>query len=110
MTDDPSKIARTLTAREKLAKSEKAMDEIMAAFELMAERMLEGENLSKAELSKSLSTLAETRTQLLKEVNKHEERVLLSKGLVATAPIDFDAVRSEIGRSLDRLRAATEAD
>ena len=110
MTDDPSKIAGTVTARKMLAQSEKALGEILTAFELMAERMLDGEDLSKAELSKNFSALGETRSHLLKEVNKHEERVLLSKGLIATAPIDFDAVRSEIGRSLDRLRAASETD
>ena len=111
MTEDPSKLAGTIVSREMLSKSEKAMEDILAAFELMAERILEDkENLSKAELSQARVSLAQTRSQLIEEVNKHEKRVLLSKGLLAEAPLDFDSIRAEIGSKLDRLRRAQGSD
>ena len=107
MADDPPKLAGTVASRAMLSKSEKAMEDILAAFELMAERILDDEeNLSKAELSQARIALAQTRSQLIEEVNKHEKRVLLSKGLVADAPLDFDAIRAEIGSQLDRIRNA----
>ena len=111
MTDDPSKLAGTIASRELLSKSEKSMQDILAAFELMAERILEDkENLSKAELSQARIALAQTRSQLVDEVNKYEQRVLLSKGLVANAPLDFDAIRAEVGGKLDRIRWAQSSD
>ena len=111
MTDDPSKLAGTIASRDMLNRSEKSMEDILAAFELMAERILEDkESLSKAELSQARIALAQTRTQLLDEVNKYEQRVLFSKGLVAEAPLDFDAIRAEVGGQLDRLRRAQGSD
>ena len=107
MTDDPSIIAGTFESRRMLAQSEKAMEDILAAFELMAERMMQGEDdMSMSEISRSRTTLAQVRIQLVDEVNKHENRVLQSRGLVADAPLDFDSIRREIGSRLDRVRAA----
>lgn len=110
MSDDPSILAGTFKSRRMLDQSEKAMEDILAAFELMAERMLDGEMVSPAEMSKTRTALAQVRTHLLQEVNKHEERVLRSRGLVADAPLDLDEIRREIGGSLDRVRAARDPE
>ena len=107
MTEETSKLAGTIVSRAMLDQSEKAMEDILAAFELMAERMMTGEDdMSMGELSKARIALGQTRSQLIDEVNKHEKRVLLSKGLLAEAPLDFDSIRAEIGSKLDRLRRA----
>ena len=111
MPDDPSKLAGTIVSREMLERSEKAMEDILAAFELMAERLLTGEDeMSMGELSRARLALGQTRSQLIDEVNKHEKRVLLSKGLVADSPLDFDVIRDEIGSQLDRIRRAQGSD
>ncbi len=106
MADDPTIIAGTFHSRRMLAQSEKAMEDILAAFELMAERILEGENVSLAELTRSRTAMAQVRAQMVEEVNKHEKRVLQSMGLTADSALDFDAIRCEIGSRLDRVRAA----
>ena len=106
MTDDPSILAGTFQSRRMLAQSERAMEDILAAFELMAERMIGNDDMSISELTKARISLAHVRSQLVDEVNKHEKRVLSSQGLVADAPLDFDSIRREIGSRLDRIRDA----
>jgi|GEM_PF-3231561 len=110
MSDDPSILAGTFHSRRMLAQSEKAMEDILASFELMAERILGGEQVSLSEVSKARAAMAHVRSQLVEEVNKHEKRVLQSKGLTKDAALDFDAIRGEIGRSLDRIRATQGAE
>ena len=57
MPDDPSKLAGTIVSRDMLSRSEKAMEDILAAFELMAERLMSGkEEMSMSELSKARIT------------------------------------------------------
>ena len=106
MADDPSAIAGTESARRSLDRSEKSMEGLLTAFDEMAERILNGEDVTIAEMSKARVALSYVRAQLVTEVNKHEERVLVSEGLVAHAPLDLDRIRGDIGRRLDRLRGA----
>ena len=106
MADDPSAIAETKRARWRLEQSEKSMEDLLAAFDLMAERMMKGEEVTIAEISKARTAIGYVRAQLMDEVNKYEERVLTEKGLVEHAPLDFDAIRRDVGRRLDRLRGA----
>lgn len=108
MADDPAVLKKTLRARRMLAQSEAALDDILTAFEDMRNQMLTGE-LSIGDLSKARVALGFARSKLLEEVNKYEKHILVSKGLSAEAPIDFDAIKDQIGRSLDRLRNAQEA-
>ncbi len=104
MTDDPYEVAGTSKARWLLAESEEALWDVLQALKLMKKRMEAGENLSPAEMQKGLMVLGATRAKLLEEVRKHERQIFLEHGLLADAPLDFDEVRREIGRNLDRLR------
>ena len=107
MADDPSVLAGTFTSRRMLSESEKAMEDILKAFEVMADRIKDGESdVTPAEISKVRTVLAQVRSRLVDEVKKHEERVFHSNGLSAGAPMDFDRVRSEIGSKLNRIRDA----
>ena len=104
MSDDPYEVAGTSKARWLLAESEAALWDVLQALKLMKKRMEAGDNLSPAEMQKGLMVLGVTRAKLLEEVRKHERRIFLENGLLADAPLDFDEIRREIGRSLDRLR------
>lgn len=110
MGQDLSDLAGTQRARQLLTASEKSMEDLLVALELYAEQMLGGEMPSLADVAKARVALAAARTQLLEEVKKHEDRCAFDRGLVATAPLDFDELRDEIGRKLDRLREEGEAE
>jgi hypothetical protein len=110
MADDPKVSPETEHARWMLGQSEKALEQILIAFEEMSEQLLEGGTLSGGDLTKVRISLGNTRSQLLDEVNKYERHVLLSNGLTAEAPINFDAVKDEIGCSLDRIRNARDSE
>lgn len=111
MADDPDVPMGTERARWKLRHSEKALDKVLDAFDAMEKRMLNGEDgFSISDLSKARVALGQTRSQLLDEVNKYERHILLSEGLVDEAPINFDAIKDQIGSSLDRIRAARDAE
>ncbi len=111
MADDPSVLAGTVSARFALDQSEKALSKIIEAFDVLEKRMEDAAaEVSPAELSKTKTALGQARTQLVDEVTKHEKRVLQSEGLVADAPLDFDALRASIGRKLDNIRRAGDAD
>jgi hypothetical protein len=111
MADDPSVLAGTLGSRRALEESEKALEEVLEAFDVLADRIKNSDDdVAPAEISKSRLVLAQVRTQLSEEVSKHEKRVLQSAGLTADAPLDFDVLRASIGRKLDRIRDAGDAE
>ncbi len=109
MTKEPNVLGETARARWILQQSETALEDILAAFDLISERILEGEDVSLADITKARIALGQARTQLIEEVRKYEERIARDRGLVADAPLDFDALRESIGRKLDRIRDAREA-
>jgi hypothetical protein len=102
--------AGTANARRILARSERTMEDLLAALDLYAEQILNGELTSLADVTKARIALASARVQLLDEVKKHEERCAFDRGLLAAAPLDFDTLRDEIGRKLDLLRDARGAE
>ncbi len=110
MDDDPSTPAGTDHARRMLDQSEKALDEILIAFDLMAERIKTGDDIPATELTRSFTALGQARTRLINEVKEHEKRVLRAEGLDPEAALDLDAIRFEIGRRLDRIRAALDEE
>lgn len=110
MTDDPSQSADTKRARQMLAQSEKALDEILTAFDVMAERVRSGDDVSPIELTKACTALSQARTRLINEVKEHDKRALRAEGCDREAPLDLEAVRFEIGRRLDRIRAALDEE
>lgn len=111
MADDPSVLAGTFNSRRALEQSEKAMEEVIEAFDKLADRIkASDDDVAPAEISKSRLVLAQVRTQLSEEVSKHERRVLQSEGLTADAPLDFDKLRASIGGKLDRIREIRDSE
>ena len=111
MADDPSVLAGTASARLALEESEEALLDLIDAFRSFAVRVRDpDDDVTPAEISKARTALAQVRSQLVEEVSKHEKRVLQSEGLVADAPLDFDALRSSIGRKLDSIRRAEDSE
>ncbi len=104
MTNEPFVPKETAHARWILKQSETALEDLLAAFDLMSERMLEGDDVALSDITKARIALGAARTQLIEEVRKYEERTQRDRGLVADAPLDFDALRESIGSKLDRLR------
>ncbi|QMU57718.1 MAG: hypothetical protein GKR98_05595 [Boseongicola sp.] len=104
MTEDISNRAGTNGARVLLMHSEQALEDVLAAFALLAKRIKDGDLPSDTDFAQSCRVLARTRITLIEEIQKHEKRVLVAKGNAAEAPLDFDAIKDEIGRKLDRLR------
>lgn len=110
MNDDPDQKAHSERALHLLAQSSQALDEALFAFDLMARGIREGEQLAPLDLAKVMTAIGTTRTKLISEVKEHDHRVLLSEGRIGDAPLDLDAIRSEIGRRLDRIHAALDED
>lgn len=110
MADDPEVSQETKHARWMLGQSEKALEDILIAFEEMRQQVLEGGTLTGGDLTNARLSLGKTRAQLLDEVNKYERHILLSNGLTADAPLDFDAIKDQIGSSLDRIRVARDSE
>jgi len=103
MADDPSVKAGTGAARLLLESGEKALRDLLIAFDLLSEQVLNGTVPAERDLSRACVTLARVRTTLMQEIQKHEKRVLMSEGLTEEAPIDFDEIRTDIERRIDRL-------
>lgn len=109
MNDDPTRQANTDRARQALAQSEKALAEVVRAFELMAERM-QAEDVPAAELTRTLTAHSQARSRLQDEVKEHDNRVLLAEGRLAAAPLDLEAIRTAIGSRLSRIRNALDEE
>ena len=106
MTDDPTAEAGTEGVRKLLLESEAALDDLIAGFRDMADRLTQGKDVAQTEVTRARTALATMRATLLDEVRRHEARVLKSEGLAANARLDLDEVRSQIGSRLDRIRDA----
>ncbi|MGI9388587.1 MAG: hypothetical protein ACR2O1_00900 [Boseongicola sp.] len=103
MADDPSVKAGTGDARLLLESGEKALRDLLVAFDLLSEQVHSGDVPAERDLSRACVTLARVRSTLMEEIQKHERRVLMSEGLTDNAPIDFNGIRKDIGRRIDRL-------
>ena len=108
--DDPSQNEATERARVLLAQSEKALDEILTAFDLVSEKIRVDGDVSSAEIARSFTALSQARTKLINEVKEHDKRVLLAEGRNSEAPLDLESVRAEIGRRIDRIREGRDAE
>ena len=75
----------------------------------MSDRLSVGEEVT-ADVSKAPMALASVRASILDEVRRNESRILQAEGLMATAELDLDQIRFDIGRRLDRIRDARGAD
>ena len=103
MADEPSVKAGTGDARLLLKSGEKALRDLLVAFDDLSERVRDGDMPAERDLARACVTLAKVRATLMEEIQKHERRVLMSEGLTEEAPIDFIAIRTDIGRRIDSL-------
>ncbi|PWK57540.1 hypothetical protein [Silicimonas algicola] len=111
MTDDPAILAGTFKSRRLLLLSESVVNDMLDVFQDAAtETAKTADKASLAEMKSALLVYSKARNELIDEVKKHEKHVLEARGLIASAPIDFDRLRVEIGRSLDRIRTARDAE
>jgi len=104
MADDPSARAGSDGGRMKVDHSDKSMEDMLAVFDLMADRILNGEGVTVAEMKRMSVAMGHVRVQLVDEVIKYEDSGLSGKGPVEHASLDLEKLRREIGGRLDRLR------
>ena len=105
-TSDLSDIARS---RRLLNESENALRDALDAFAIMRARVLADQIIQPGELAKTLTAISQNRGRVTDDMRKHEDRILFTSKRVAHAPLDFDELRSALGRKLDRIRAALAA-
>ena len=110
MAKEPSDIAETAAARFVLDQSEDLLRNIIVQMQAMVSRIEASEEVTQSEVSKVVSNLNQNRSRLIDEVSKHENRILIEQKRVAHAPLDFDELRLEIGRKIDRIRNAIDPD
>ena len=79
------------------------------ARSVLKARVRQGSGVPPAELSRALTAFSQARTRLTEEVTKHEDRILLSRKRVASAPLDFEELRASLGSKIDRIRADLDA-
>ncbi|MEM7718979.1 MAG: hypothetical protein AAF222_07230 [Pseudomonadota bacterium] len=110
MADDPSEFSDIDRSRKLLAESDEALREALDAFAILKERLLADETVAPTELAKTLTSISQNRGRVTDDMRKHEDRILFHTKRVGNAPLDFDQLRSEIGSTLDRIRATLDAE
>ena len=110
MTDDPTGKTEAEASRRLLAQSEQILRELLAAFDTAAGRMRAADRSLDTDISSAIVMLAKTRTTVIQEIQTNDKRVQLSGGDFSQKPHDFDAARNELGRRLDRIRNANNAE
>lgn len=109
MTDDPTGKTGADASRLLLAQSEQILRELLAAFETAAGRLRTTDAPLDTDISSAILMLAKTRTTVIQEIQTNDKRVQLSSGVLSRKPHNFDTVRDELGRKLDRIRNAARA-
>ena len=109
MSDDPTGKTGADASRQLLAQSEQILRDLLAAFETAAGRMRTETAPLDTDISSAILMLAKTRTTVIQEIQTNDKRDQLSGGVVSQKPHNFDAVRDELGRQLNRIRDAKGA-
>lgn len=110
MADEPSDFSDIEQSRALLADSTKSLRGVLKALDILEARMTADETISQSDLARVLTAIAQNRGRVNDDMRKHEDRILFDKKLVANAPLDFDQLRSDIGRKVDRLREALRTE
>ena len=110
MTDDRTGHAGADAARLLLEESEQILRDLLEAVSSAADRTRRGELIGEADISGAIVALANTRTMVIQEIQSHDKRGELSEGVFSQDTHDFDAVRTLLGRQLDRIRNAAGTD
>jgi len=91
--------------KQRLKSATQRLDDLVVAIDDHMASLRRKKPAAKTELTATIKEMGSLQTQINEEVRKYGRHVLEQKGLVADAPLDFDAVRREVGGLLDRLRA-----
>lgn len=83
--------------------------ELLKALGELKGRVLEGEPVPDSEVKQRVSAVQRAMDHVFTERRRLDEVQRKRAGIVHDFAIDFDAARDEIGRRLDRLRAASGA-
>ncbi|MEM6385763.1 MAG: hypothetical protein AAF718_05950 [Pseudomonadota bacterium] len=106
MADESSDFSDIERSRELLEQSDEALQEALLAFAILKERLLADETVPPSDVAKALTNISQHRGRVTDDMRKHEDRLLFQSKRVANAPLDFDKLRSDIGRKVDRIRDA----
>lgn len=109
MSDDPTGKTGADASRLILAQSEQILRDLLAAFETAAGRLRAADAPFDTDIPSAIVTLARIRTTVIQEIQTNDKRVQLSGGVFSHKPHNFDTVRDELGRRLDRIRDASRA-
>lgn len=104
MTDDSTGKTGADASRRLLEQSEQILRDLLAAFDTVSGRMRAAEAPLDSDISSAIVMLARTRTTVIQEIQTNDKRVQLSGGVISKKPHNFDAVRDDLGRRLDRIR------
>ena len=85
-------------------------EDALEALEIVKLYLKEGTAISGAEISRTASDLRKATQTLFDERKRLDDQRRKEAGLAGEFGLDFDAARDEIGRRLDHLRAAREAE
>lgn len=96
--------ARLDEARRRLDEAEETLADFRLSLASYAVSLRQGGHDVDAKMIDTIRTFTKARLVLRQEIQNYEKCLLENSGLVAEAPLDLDAVKSEIGRRLDRLR------
>lgn len=83
--------------------------ELLSALEEMKRQVRQGEPVPDSEVKQRVSAVQRAMDHVFTERKRLDEARRKRAGIVHDYAIDFDAARDEIGRRLDRLRAASGA-
>lgn len=97
------------TAEAILARAEEHYIAVLEDLDAVRLYYKDRSELSEAELKRVLTEYRRATQTLFDERKRLEDFRKRQSGIVHDYAIDFDAARSEIGRRLDRLRAARDA-
>lgn len=97
-------------ATETLVIAQNHFEDALQALEIVKQYLKDGDHLSGTEIKSVAADLRRATQSLLDERKRIDDQLRKEAGIVHAFGIDFGAARDEIGRKLDRLRAARGAD
>ncbi len=85
-------------------------EDALEAMQIVKLYLKEGTDLSSAEIARAAADFRKATQTLFDERKRLEDQRRKEAGVVHDFGLDFDMARDEIGRRLDRLRAARSAE
>lgn len=98
------------TAADMLEVATSHYNDALEALEIVKLYLKEGDTISSAEIQRAAADFRKATQTLFDERKRLEDQRRKEAGVAGDFGLDFDAARDEIGRSLDRIRAARGAE